>query len=366
MPPPPPPPNPPEDPSTVQVAGLKATDVFEPHILAQYDADVVRYVLETQARGGPAQHEVPIEEVRADPARFRPEWARDVTGVEGVADAEVVSEDGARIPVKVYRPDGSGLKEGGDGTKGCHLNFHGGGFVFGDLTSESALCLSMREADVVVVDVNYRHCPETIWGKCIQDAWAVLLWVRNSASQLGINPDSISIGGISAGGHICLVLQHLARDAGIPLKLCMATVPPSTEGLQYRHHSESPFLSFHEFYNGPILPWARLKFFGDHCFPADKRAEILGMWPSWWFAPLKAENWRGLCPTLIRTAACDPLRDEGEAYGVKLVQGGNTVTMKRYLGCPHLFMFFPWFEKKKEYDAESIVALKLAHGVRDA
>jgi acetyl esterase/lipase len=35
----------------------------------------------------------------------------------------------------------------------------GGGFVLGDLQSEAQLCLSMREAGVAVVDVNYRHCP---------------------------------------------------------------------------------------------------------------------------------------------------------------------------------------------------------------
>jgi hypothetical protein len=31
--------------------------------------------------------------------------------------------------------------------------------VLGDLQSEARLCLSMRGAGVVVVDVNYRHCP---------------------------------------------------------------------------------------------------------------------------------------------------------------------------------------------------------------
>lgn len=34
-----------------------------------------------------------------------------------------------------------------------------------------------------------------------------------------MKPDSVSIGGISAGGHITIVLQHLARDAKIPLRL---------------------------------------------------------------------------------------------------------------------------------------------------
>jgi len=32
------------------------------------------------------------------------------------------------------------------------------------------------------------------------------------------------------------------------------------------------------------------------------------------------------------------LRDEGEAYGRKLVKAGNEVTMKRFGGVPHPFM----------------------------
>lgn len=38
--------------------------------------------------------------------------------------------------------------------------FSGGGFVLGGLWSESTLCQSMCDgAGVVVIDVNYRHCP---------------------------------------------------------------------------------------------------------------------------------------------------------------------------------------------------------------
>ncbi|KAI1496211.1 Alpha/Beta hydrolase protein [Biscogniauxia marginata] len=338
---------------------VKAEDIFEPNLLAIYNPEIVKHVLKASASGVPAQHEVPIKELRANPSKYAPPWAQDVTGWERVTDQEITSEDGAKIPVKIYHPDPSQF---GEGPYGVHLNFHGGGFVFGDLTSESQLCLSMRDgAGVVVIDVNYRHCPETVWGKCMLDAWAALLWARASATTLNINPDSISIGGISAGAHISIVLQHMARDAGVRLKLCMATVPPSTAGLQYDDYTDSPFPSFREFANGPILPWARIKFFGNYCFPRDKREEIRAMWPHWWFAPLNANNWSGLCPTFIRTGECDPLRDEGEAYGLQLVTGGTEVKLKRYLGCPHTFMFFTWFAKKKEYDMDSVIALREAH-----
>lgn len=88
------------------------------------------------------------------------------------------------------------------------------------------------------------------------------------------------------------------------------------------------------------------------------------MWPDWWLAPIRATNWEGLCDTFIRTAECDPLRDEGEAYGMKLAEGGNKVTMKRYLGAPHTFMYLTAMKQKEVYDLDAIEALRLAHGRR--
>lgn len=172
------------------------------------------------------------------------------------------------------------------------------------------------------------------------------------------------MGGISAGGHISIVLQHMARDAGIPLKLCMASVPGVTRALSYTYHTESPFPSFHEFYRAPSLPWALIKYFGRFCMPPEKLPELEKLWPNWWFEPLEAPNWRGLCDTFIRTAELDPLRDEGEAYAMKLVAGGNKVTLKRYLGCPHTFVYIDAMKQKQEYDRDSVAALRVAHGLK--
>ncbi|KAI2465733.1 alpha/beta-hydrolase [Annulohypoxylon bovei var. microspora] len=339
---------------------IKAEDIFEPHLLEKYDPDIVNYILKLRKAGVLAQQEWCIKAIRANPAKYAPPLSKDVTGWERVSDREITSQDGAKFPIKIYYPDPAQF---GEGPYGLHLNFHGGGFVVGDLTTESQLCLSMRDgAGLVVIDVNYRHCPEVTWGKGIEDAFAALVWARESASSLNIKPDSISLGGISAGAHISIILQHMARDNGIPLKLCLASVPPSEKVLVYKSPTESPFPSFTEFANGPILPWARISFFGNLCFPADKVEEICASVPDWWISPLKSKNWAGLCETFIRTGECDPLRDEGEAYGMKLIEGGTKVTIKRYIGSPHTFMYFDWFKKKQEYDLDSIVALKQAHG----
>ncbi|KAK8082181.1 hypothetical protein PG996_000962 [Apiospora saccharicola] len=352
-------------PPTTKKKTVTAEDLFEPHVQAQYDPKAVELVVWGANSASPAQHEAPLAEVRKNPSLYAPPWCTDTTGYERVSDDAVPSTDGqAQIPVKVYCPDPT---KWGEGPYGVHLNFHGGGHVLGDLTTDALLCLNMREgAGVVVVDVNYRHCPEATWGKGIEDGWAAVQWVCPQFGRETEHQPRLGVSrGISAGATISLVLQHLARDAGVPLRLCMATVPGTDKSLLYDDPAESPYPSFTEFANGPVLPFARIRLFGGICFPRDELPERLALVPEWWTCPLQAPDFGGLCDTLIRTGAVDPLRDEAEAYGFKLVQAGNVkVTMKRYTGCPHMWMYWRPMPQKHEYDQDSIRALRDAHGVK--
>jgi acetyl esterase/lipase len=75
----------------------------------------------------------------------------------------------------------------------------------------------------------------------------------------------------------------------------------------------------------------------------------------------KADDFTNLAKTLIYTAGADPLRDEGEAYGMKLVEHGNEVTMKRFPGVPHPFMHMD----KDLWQAKEFI-LQTASAIRDA
>jgi len=92
--------------------------------------------------------------------------------------------------------------------------------------------------------------------------------------------------------------------------------------------------SYHEFATGRFLSRAFMKYGWDLYAPDEKTRN------NPYVSPLRASNdeLRGLPPALIITAENDPLRDEGEAYGRKLMDAGVPVVITRYNGMIHDFI----------------------------
>lgn len=196
---------------------------------------------------------------------------------------------------------------------------------------------------MAVIDVAYRLVPEFAFPTGVLDSMAALADIHKRGSErFNLDTTRISLGGVSAGGNIALVLAHLARDASIPLKLVAVGTPTIDDISRYKTAEDSPFPSMTQMKDAPTLNWARLKWFdelkwqslSDDPSERQKQVKIVG----WFKNALDAPDFTGLTKTVIYTAGCDPLRDEGEAYANKLVEGGNEVTLKRFPGVPHPFM----------------------------
>lgn len=243
--------------------------------------------------------------------------------VAGVDDRTIPGPGGA-MPVRVYRPlrDASAA----DVVPGALVYLHGGGFTMCDLDTHDALCRDLcARAVAVVVSVGYRLAPEHPFPAAVDDALAATRWVQDHASELGVDPARIAVGGDSAGGNLAAVVA-LAWRAGSrpPLVLQLLCYP----GTDRRGGYESQRL----FGTGFLLEDRARAWFVRCYVPAGADIE------DWRLSPLCAPSVEGVAPAMVVTAECDPLRDEGDAYAARLAAAGVRVEHCRAEGMIHGFL----------------------------
>jgi acetyl esterase len=78
-------------------------------------------------------------------------------------------------------------------------------------------------------------------------------------------------------------------------------------------------------------------------------------------SPLFEPDLAGLPRTLIVTAECDPLRDEGERYAENLRNAGVEVDARRYRGMIHGF-----FQMTGALESSQLLHRELGDWMRDA
>ncbi len=85
--------------------------------------------------------------------------------------------------------------------------FHGGGWAGGEKSSGAGSILPfVRTGQYAGVSAGYRLSGEAKWPAQIHDCKAVIRWVRSNAAKYGLDADRIGVWGMSAGGHLALML----------------------------------------------------------------------------------------------------------------------------------------------------------------
>ena len=240
---------------------------------------------------------------------------------EDVASVEdrTIDAGGQTLPVRIYRPEG--LAEGPAPTL---VFYHGGGFVIGSLQTHDGDCRALADrGQCQVIAVDYRLAPEHRFPAAVDDAIAALEYVVAHPDELGVDVSRVAVGGDSAGGNLAAVTALHARDAGIDLKLQLL-IYPAVAGVTGDYPSRT------ENANGYALDEDSVAFFMAAYAPD-------GLPEHWRGVPMAAESHAGVAPALVITAEFDPLRDEGEAYAVKLESAGVVAKTTRYDGMIHGF-----------------------------
>jgi acetyl esterase len=236
--------------------------------------------------------------------------------VGAVADRAIAGPAGD-IQIRIYTPEGSGPFP-------VYVNFHGGGWVIGDLETSDAACRDIcRTADCVVVSVDYRLAPEHRFPAAVYDSYAATAWVAEHMRELNGN-GRLAVGGESAGGNLAAVVCQQARDQGGPRIDFQLLLYPVTDCDLTRG-------SYQENGQGYLLELDTMRWFWDLYCPDP----ALRLTPA--ASPLHADDLGRLPPALVVTAEFDPLRDEGEAYGRALQAAGSQAEICRYDGMVHDF-----------------------------
>jgi acetyl esterase len=269
----------------------------------------VRALLEAgRAAGVRPYHELGVEEAR----RVIDESALELFGRLEPLDA-VEEVDAGGVRGRLFRPEG--------GDQGALVWFHGGGWVIGSLDSHDPLCRALAaRSGCSVLAVDYRRAPEHPHPAALEDAWAATWW---AAGAFG----TIAVGGDSAGGQLAAVVAIRARDRAVRLRLQVLVVPVTDCAFETG--------SYREYATGYGLERATMEWFWNLYLPGLAGADDPEV------SPLRATELSGLCPALVVTAECDPLRDEGDAYAARLRAAGVNVEHLRTEGMPHGFFRMP-------------------------
>jgi acetyl esterase len=276
-----------------------------------------RLVAMLQQAGGPPFESLPIAALRA---AIEAMTAADSPGptIARVADFTAALPHAA-ISVRLYHPlPGERLP--------VLVYYHGGGWVAWNVQALDPVCRRLSDTGkCAVISVEYRLAPEHKYPAAVDDAYAVLSWIRAQADTLEIDPERMGVAGDSAGGNLAAVAAQLTRDRGDPPLRFQALIYPVTDATMSQP-------SYQEHADDATLTTAVVQHFIRTYLPADadRRDPTI--------SPLFARDFAGLPPAIVIVAEYDPLRDEGFAYAHRLQEAGVPVQLEHFAHSMHGFV----------------------------
>lgn len=220
------------------------------------------------------------------------------------------------IPVRVYSPDPEQALP-------VVLHYHGGGHMCGSIELYDTISRKIAQAgNCVVIAVEYRLAPEFPYPAGVEDSQYALAHYQDVLSDVKFNQQLI-IAGDSAGAAICTTLaSNNIENSTVKIDKQILIYPSVDYTMSCASTDENG--------TGFLLEKEKMIWYFNqylHQKEQSKQASPL-------FMPM-ADS---MPKTLIFTAGCDPLRDEGIAYAEGLVQAGVKVEQHSFDGMIHAYM----------------------------
>ena len=281
--------------------------------------EIVKILADQKAAGLPQVWEAPVAVIR-ESTQGRVAFAGQPEPILSVTNRFIPGPT-ADLPIRIYRPNE-------DQNAPALIFFHGGGWVLNFLDIyDAALHRLANQSGSVIISVNYQKAPEHPFPAPFDDCYAGLLWAKSHASELGIDPSRIGVGGDSAGGNLAAAVALKARDANVSLSYQLLVYPCLDRDFTTKSYIEAA--------TDYGLTTQAMQWFWDQYLQGDHHND------NPYAAPMRAKSLAGVAPSIVITAQYDPLVSDSENYVAKLQSDGAEVIYKEYPGMIHGFYINP-------------------------
>jgi len=229
------------------------------------------------------------------------------------------------IPVRIYNPAPNDVLP-------VLLHFHGGGHMCGSIELYDAISRKLAlAAQAIVICIDYRLAPEHSYPAGLDDCQQLLLDYKSLLFDMK-HSDELFIAGDSAGGALCTSLvmnnQHNHSVKIDKQILIYPSVDYTMSSASIEENGQGFLLETDKIY------WYFEQYFqlGDSVDAETAKAKIASA------SPLLGEFTNKIPTTLVITAGCDPLRDEGIAYTKLLTDADVDVEHHVFDGMTHAYM----------------------------
>ncbi|MEG3179312.1 alpha/beta hydrolase [Sphingomonas sp. LT1P40] len=244
-------------------------------------------------------------------------------GPEMARTLERVFDPGAgQLRVRVYLPEG--VSEPAPAL----VYLHGGGFTLFSIDTHDRLMREYAAAGgFAVVGVDYPLSPEHKYPVALDRIEALMLWLRDSGGELGVDGSRLAMGGDSAGANLSFATALKLRDRGED-GLVRAILS------NYGYFSTESSDEAEATYGGPTSNLDRaeaLTYFDNYLSDvARESSDPLA-------CPLLAEM-AGMPPVMLVIPECDLLTEQSHAMAARLRAAGVETEAKVYAGATHSFL----------------------------